>query len=318
MKLKRRNFIKQGFGFLAAFVLIPSSVFGEKPNTYSSKRLKNSRKPEPESWSPDDFNVAWIGHSTVLMNLYGKIILTDPVLFERIGLYFFGLTFGPGRFSAPALDVDEIPKPDIILLSHAHLDHMDYKSLLYLTNKFPGEINCVTAFNTKDVIEELKWRSLKEIDWGEDLEIEDIKFSAIEVKHFGWRYPWEKDRSRGYFKDGRSFNAYLIEKNGLKILFGGDTAYTKKFMEAKLNIDVAIMPIGAYNPWRMNHCNPEEALIMASYHMKTNYFVPIHCSTFKQGNEPVNEPLEWLVDSAKHYQLKVGIKKIGETFTFPA
>ncbi len=60
------------------------------------------------------------------------------------------------------------------------------------------------------------------------LEVKGIKFTALEVKHFGWRYPWEKDRSRGYMEDGRSYNAYLIEKNGKSILFGGDTTMTDK------------------------------------------------------------------------------------------
>ena len=111
------------------------------------------------------------------------------------------------------------------------------------------KINCITAFNTSDVISDLKWKSLKEIDWNEENTLNDVKLSAIEVKHFGWRYPFERDRSRGYFKNGRSYNAYLIEKNGKKVLFGGDTAMTNKFIPFS-GIDIAIMPIGAYNPWK--------------------------------------------------------------------
>ncbi|WP_348260081.1 MBL fold metallo-hydrolase, partial [Salmonella enterica] len=89
--------------------------------------------------------------------------------------------------------------------------------------------------------------------------------------------------SRGYIKDGRSFNAYIVDYGGSKILFGGDTAMTDKFNAAKNeNIDIAIMPIGAYNPWRRNHCNPEEALLMAN-DIGAKYFIPIHTKTFKQG-----------------------------------
>ena len=80
-------------------------------------------------------------------------------------------------------------------------------------------------------------------------------------------------------------------------------------------VDVAIMPIGAYNPWKKNHCNPEEALKMASEELKAKYFIPIHCCTFRQGLEPIEEPISWLNNSIKNYNIKLGIDKIGETFT---
>ena len=248
------------------------------------------------------------------MNLFGTIILTDPVLFGKIGLDFFGLTIGQSRYSVPALEIDQIPCPDIILLSHAHFDHMDYKTLDKFTKMYPGKINCITAFNTSDVISDLNWNSLRELDWNEECNLINVKLSAIEVKHFGWRYPFERDRSRGYFKNGRSYNAYLIEKNGKKVLFGGDTALTNKFIPF-CGIDIAIMPIGAYNPWRSNHCNPEEALKMAADDLKAEVIIPIHCCTFRQGMEPIDEPLKWLNNSVKDYKISLGLNKIGETFT---
>jgi L-ascorbate metabolism protein UlaG (beta-lactamase superfamily) len=116
--------------------------------------------------------------------------------------------------------------------------------------------------------------------------------------------------------NGRSYNAYLLERNGKKILFGGDTAMTDLFQPyRKQNIDVAIMPIGAYQPWKRNHCNPEEALIMADEHLKAKYFVPIHTKTFKQGSEPIMEPLNWLKDSIPNYNIKLGLDDIGQTLT---
>ena len=128
----------------------------------------------------------------------------------------------------------------------------------------------------------MPWKSLTELDWGEKFSIHDINIKAYEVRHFGWRFPWEKDRSKGFFKDGRSYNAYVLERNGKKVLFGGDTAMTDKLDILKdENIDVAIMPIGAYRPWRRAHCNPEEALILAN-RMEAKYFIPIHCNTFEQ------------------------------------
>ncbi len=308
--MNRRRFIRN-IGLLSAgFLFISEKTHAKQPPVYPGF------KPDPTKWKDDEVNIAWIGHSTVLINFYGTTILTDPVLFERIGVSIFGMTFGPGRFTHPALTFDEMPKPDIILLSHAHMDHMDYETLSSFTDKYPNEIDCLTSYNTADVIAELDWKSLNEIDWNEEVTVQDIKFRALEVKHFGWRYPWERDRSKGYMKDGRSYNAIIIEKNGIKILFGGDTAFQELFKSLKNeNIEVAIMPIGAYQPWRRNHCNPEEALIMASEHIGAKYFIPIHTKTFKQGTEPIDEPLNWLTKSVSKYKIQLGLNDIGKTFS---
>lgn len=309
--LNRRKFI--GRGFLAAFgsLLFPKLIFANNSETNSVLEYK----PDINNWKNDEINIAWIGHATILINFYGTIILTDPVLLDRVGLYLIGSSFGPARLTPPALNIDEIPKPDIILFSHAHFDHMDYPTLKKLTNKFPYKIEAITAYLTKDVISDLKWKTLNELDWQENIEVQGFKFTALEVEHFGWRVPWEKDRSRGYMKDGRSYNAYLIEKNGKSILFGGDTRMTNKLkiLSDKI-IDVAIMPVGAYNPWTHAHCNPEEALTMAN-NIGAKYFIPIHCKTFKLGAEPFDEPIDWLKKSISKYDINLGIDSIGQTFT---
>lgn len=316
IKIKRRNFIKRGFTVLISTVLLPPFFINRVQAFGKTNPVLPDAKPSPGTWRHDQINIAWIGHSTFLINFYGTIILTDPVMFERVGVYFLGLIFGPSRYTLPALGFDEIPKPDLVLLSHAHMDHMDYKTLLSITDKYPGEIDCITAYNTSDVIAELDWKSLNELDWGEGKELPGLKLKAYEVKHFGWRYPWEKDRSKGYMTEGRSYNAYVIEKNNKRILFGGDLAFSDTFLEFVDNpVDIALMPIGAYNPWKHNHCNPEEALIMASYYLKAGYFIPMHCNTFKQGTEPVEEPLRWLMESESKYDILVGLNKIGQTFS---
>ena len=310
--MKRRKFIKDSIIAAAAAFLI-SPLLNKKQSSFAMVKPKN--EPLPENWSNENINIAWIGHSTVLMNFYGIWILTDPVLSERIGIYFLGTNWGPSRYTYPALEFDQIPKPDIMLLSHAHMDHMDYPTLKDFADKYPNQIDLVTSYLTKDVIEDLPWKSIKELDWGEEYFLNGIKIKAYEVKHFGWRFPWEKDRSKGFFKNGRSYNAYLLEREGKKILFGGDTAKTEKLKILKdEQVDVAIMPIGAYRPWKWNHCNPEEALIMAN-EINAKYFIPIHCSTFQQGQEPRAEPLKWLNESIVNYNLQLGWNKIGQTFT---
>lgn len=308
--MKRRKFIS------LALISALEFLFTGKLQADEKKLNISETKPDPSAWKDDEINICWIGHATVLINFYGSIILTDPVLFDNIGLYFFGLTFGQTRYTKPALNIDEIPRPDIVLISHAHMDHMDYKTLLNLTDRFPGQLDCITAYNTADVIAELKWKTLTEMDWEDSVQIHGTNISAHKVKHFGWRYPWEKDRSRGYIKTGRSYNSYLIEKNGRKIYFGGDTAYIYRNQPEKLkNTDIVIMPIGAYRPWKKNHCNPEEALIMAKHQMNAEYFIPVHFYTFRLGTEPRDEPLKWLLDSAPRFNLKISVTLPGGVLT---
>lgn len=281
----------------------------------------------PEFTVDSAVSMAWIGHSTVLINVHGTMILTDPVLFNNIGVRIFGATFGPRRITRPALDPSDIPVPDIVLLSHAHMDHMDLASLEYLTNRSPGKIHAITAKNTSDVIDYMEWKSLREIDWGESVEVGGVRIGAFPVRHFGWRLPGEPDRAKGQRKTGRSFNSYLIEEKEQntwersigcdkvhRVLFGGDTAYTESFKDLKFinGIDVAIMPIGAYNPWKAVHCNPEEAVMMAR-DMQASAIVPIHCMTFPLGREGFHEPRARLVKAVRSdSDLTLGYSQIGQ------
>ena len=159
MKISRKKFLFRTLKLaLGSFLFLPLLKLGE---TKAKKIDITGTGPDPTQWKNDEINISWIGHSTILMNLYGTIIVTDPVLFEKIGLDIFGITIGQTRYSVPALEIDKFPCPDLILLSHAHFDHMDYKTLSSFAAMYPGKINCLTAFNTSDVIADLKWKSLE-------------------------------------------------------------------------------------------------------------------------------------------------------------
>ncbi|MCF8240612.1 MAG: MBL fold metallo-hydrolase [Melioribacteraceae bacterium] len=313
MKTDRRKFLKNGLLTAIGTLFIPAAFKENDIKAGSAYSL--NYKPNPNEWKDNEISISWIGHSTVLINFYGKWIITDPVLFNRVGVYLMGTSIGPTRLTPPALTIDEIPKPDIVLLSHAHMDHCDYPTLKAISKKYPDQIDIITAYLTKDVFEDLPWKSITVLDWEEEAVVNDIHFKALEVKHFGWRFPWEKDRSRGFMKDGRSYNAYLINYNNKKILFGGDTADTDKLNRIKNeSVDIALMPIGAYNPWKRAHCNPEEALRMAD-DINAKFFIPMHCKTFQQGKEPFHEPTNWLKKSVVNYNVKLGLDEIGQTFT---
>jgi len=310
--MNRRRFLK--IFSLSSISILFSGIF---QRLYASGNLEPKEapyKPDLNEWDDNKINLCWIGHSTYLINFYGTLILTDPVFSNRIGLYALITNLGPKRIVAPAIEPEKLSQPDLVLISHSHFDHMDYPTLKYFSEKFPGKIPVVTAYHSKDIFDDLPFKKIIELDWDEETEVDGVKIKAVRVKHFGWRYPWENDRSRG-FKSGRSYNAYLLEKKGKKIFFAGDTAFTDNFKSLKNEkIDIAIMPIGAYKPWINSHCNPEEALIMAD-EMNAEYFLPMHTRTFPHGREPFEEPIQWLKASSSKYKTKVMIFEVGQTFS---
>jgi L-ascorbate metabolism protein UlaG (beta-lactamase superfamily) len=301
--------------------------------------------PHPSSVLPNDcsldesssLSIRWIGHSTMLIRLGGVWILTDPVFSHRIGIEVFGKTIGIDRYSLPAISIEDIPKPDIILLSHAHIDHTELPTLRRFAEWYPDEITVVTAKNTRDVIDGLVWKNVHELDWDEHITVAGVQIRGLEAKHNGWRLPWERDRAAGYTESGRSYNAYLLEytppaetliENGAnptrdtqstrRIVFGGDTAYTHSFGALKsegLSVDVAMMPVGAYGGYESLHCTPEQSLQMA-HEMEAKAFIPMHCGTFDQSDESPCEPMARLLQAVSlHHTTKLALARIGDCYT---
>ncbi|MDX1950794.1 MAG: MBL fold metallo-hydrolase [Verrucomicrobiota bacterium] len=272
--------------------------------------LNAGHKPDPNSWSDHELTASWLGHSTVLINFFGVNILTDPVLFSRVGANVGSLTVGPKRREAPALTASELPRIDLVLLSHAHFDHFDIPSLQQLK----ASTVVATAANTSDLFSETALRAINEFKWGESRKIETasgvIEVSAFQVRHWGARI--RHDQHRGY-------NGYVLKRGGKSVLFGGDTALCDTFKDARCAqaIDLACMPIGAYNPWVNSHCNPEEAVQMAN-DANANYILPMHHFTFRFGREPWNEPMERLEAALDKEQERIALKKAGQTFTLPS
>ena len=179
-------------------------------------------RPHPEEWPNDRLTAAWLGHSTVLLNFFGVTILTDPILFARCGVRFPFFTIGPKRLTQPALTVEELPPIDLVLLSHAHFDHLDTRTL----RRFTRRSQVVTAPKTRDLLRWTRLRAITELAWGEQVTIEapagPLLVRAIRVNHWGARLQY--DTYRGY-------NGYVLERVGRRVIFSGDTAFTKCFAE---------------------------------------------------------------------------------------
>ena len=260
-----------------------------------------TRRPNPESWSDDGLHAAWLGHSTVLLKIDGTTIVTDPVFSARIGLNFGPFTIGLKRLVEPALSVRSMPRPDLILLSHAHMDHFDIPSLRALESK---ATRVITAAKTSDLLRTRRYGGVGELEWGETARIGDISVRAFEVNHWGARM--RSDTHRG-------FNGYLVETPRYRVAFGGDTAMTTAFraLRSSRRVDLAIMPIGAYNPWIRAHCTPEQAVKMAD-DAGAELILPVHHQTFQLSSEPVYEPIARLASALARTPERVALQEIGE------
>lgn len=262
-------------------------------------------KPAPSTWSENALTAAWLGHSTVLLNVFGVTILTDPVLGTRVGADLGFGVLGPKRMVRAALRPEELPPIDIVLLSHAHLDHLDLPTLRRLQN-CPS---AVSARNTADLLVGTPVAKTCELGWGDRTVLAtaagEVEIEAFEVRHWGAR--WRRDRHRGY-------NGYIISREGRKIIFGGDTAMCGNFADLRGRgpFDLALMPIGAYDPWISAHCTPEEAVKMANA-AGAKYILPIHHQAFALGREPFEAPMERLETALERESERIVLREVGET-----
>ena len=257
--------------------------------------------PNPRLWSDRGLYAAWLGHTTVLLKLDGITILTDPVLGDRVGLNLGPMTLGLKRMVAPAMRADQLPKIDLVLLSHAHMDHFDLPTLRALESR---STTVVTATKTSDLLRARRYESVRELAWGEHVRVGDVRLRAFQVNHWGARM--RSDTYRGY-------NGYLIEAGRHRVLFAGDTAMTAAFrgLRSSRRIDLAIMPVGAYNPWIHYHCTPEQAWRMGN-DAGADLFLPVHHQTFHLGREPLREPIERLYKAAGRQPERIALQRIGQ------
>ncbi len=307
----RRNFLVAGTlaGLGGAWVASSSSWsarFIRDRIAEIGRKVPASRfRPDPATWRDNGITLAWLGHATVLVNFYGVRILTDPALFPRIGVDLGLGSLGPQRLVACALSATDLPEIDLVLLSHAHFDHLDTPSLAVLR----GRPQVVMSRDTSDLVSVRRFASVKELRWGERAVVRtprgELAVESIEVRHWGARV--RRDTHRGY-------GGFIVEREGRKLLFGGDTADTPLFaaLRSKGPFDAAIMPVGAYDPWIRSHCSPEQAVAMADA-AGARFFVPIHHQTFKLSNEPVLAPIERTQAALAKEAGRIALKDIGGT-----
>lgn len=257
---------------------------------YESVRFPFESRPRVER--PGLLNVeshalaaSWLGHGTVLVRMCGVNVLMDPVFSERIGVSVGGVTIGLSRLRPAPFAPEELPEIDLILVSHAHFDHLDRPTLRRMTS---GRTVVVTARRTRRLIP-AGFGRIVELDWGQDMVFKGLRIEALRPAHWGARTAL--DRRRGY-------NSYVVResKDRVGVLLTGDTAMTDAFASLD-DLTLAVFGIGSYEPWEHAHATPEQvwAMFRAS---GAGRLLPVHHSTFPMGDEGEGEPMRRLLGAA--------------------
>jgi L-ascorbate metabolism protein UlaG (beta-lactamase superfamily) len=214
-------------------------------------------------------------------------------------------SIGPVRLTGCALPPDELPDIDLVLVSHAHFDHLDTPSLAAVR----GKPAAVMAMETSDLLPRRYYSSVAELRWNDTTRVTtargDVVVRAIEVRHWGARL--QRDTYRGY-------TGYIVEREGRRLMIGGDTAETRVFGSHRRfgPFEAAVMPIGAYDPWIRAHCTPEQAIAMADA-AGARLFVPVHHQSFRLSREPITEPIERAERMLAAERGRLALREIGET-----
>jgi N-acyl-phosphatidylethanolamine-hydrolysing phospholipase D len=227
--------------------------------------------------------LTWVGHSTFLIQIAGLNVLTDPHFTARASPLSFG---EPARLAPPGLALADLPPIDLVLVSHNHYDHLDDGSVRALARANP-EALFVAPLGLDRWMARRGARRRAELDWWQAHDGDGFRVTAVPAQHFSGR--GARDRNRTLWC------GFVLEAAGRRIFFAGDTGYSKDFADigAKFApIDLALLPIGAYDPrWFMRamHVNPEEA-VRIHRDIGSRQSVAMHWGTFRLTEEPLDEP----------------------------
>ena len=258
-----------------------------------------------ERVSNGEMGVTFIGHSSFLLKIGGRHVLVDPVFATRLVLL--------RRQRRAGLDWREMPAVDVVLLTHAHMDHLNVSSLrrtIRRTRRLTGRApQVVVPRGVGDLVAKLGFAAVHELEWWQSLTVAGLEVTMTPARRWGARM----------FRDThRLFGGYVVRAGDHSVYHSGDTAWFSGFAEIgeRLRPRVALLPIGAYFPdsYRAVHTSPEEAL-RAFLATGAEHMVPMHFGTFRLGREPMAEPPVRLMAEAKRHGVadRVHVLEEGET-----
>lgn len=247
--------------------------------------------------------LVWLGHSTILGYLDGVSFIVDPMLSKRASPF---KNLGPKRFKGSLIPIEELPKIDVILITHNHYDHLDYKTIMALQKDVKA---IYVPLDNASIL--LKWgveaSKIKEFDWFEDVIFNDVQFSFCPTQHFS---------GRGLIdRDNYLWGSWAIKGLNHSLYISGDSGYNEHFKMISQKygaFDIACMECGAYNKnWSEIHMTPEES-VQASLDVKAKFMLPMHWAGFDLSTHPWDEPISRALTKAQELNVTALTPMIGE------
>lgn len=256
----------------------------------------------------DKNTLTWLGHSSFIIKLHGKTILTDPFLTD-FASPIAGL--GPKRFSPPGIAIADLPPIDIIIVSHDHYDHCDVRTIANLPHKH--DIDVVVPLHLGKLFKRYGYSKIHELDWHDKWSHGGVHITALPAYHYSKRHLLTRNRTL--------WAAYAIRSNEQNIYFSGDTAYGAVFSDIGKDygpFDYALVSIGSYDPpyfMLASHLSPEQA-VQVGKDLRAKRIVAMHWGTLILSDEPPLEPplrFHHAAQSAHFPYQDIWILNIGET-----
>jgi L-ascorbate metabolism protein UlaG (beta-lactamase superfamily) len=260
-------------------------------------RISDPPFPPPHPAGPGEIAATFIGHSTFFLQIGGVRILLDPIWSERCSPVRFA---GPKRARAPGQPLDAMPGVDLLLVSHNHYDHMDLPTLRKVRRRWAAAT--VTGLDNARHLAKAGIKPVTELDWWQSVDIAGARVTYVPAQHFSSRSLRDRNRSL--------WGGFVVEAGGKVVYFGGDSGYCPHFAEIGVRfprIDLALLPIGAYEPrWfmRQQHMNPEEA-VRAHLDLRARRSLGMHFGTFQLTDEAIDAPVEAL----RQAQTRAGVSQ---------
>lgn len=247
-------------------------------------------RPPPDAIDAGRAAITFVNHATFLIRLPGMLILTDPIFSKRCSPVSWA---GPKRARKPGIALADLPRPDVVLLSHNHYDHMDLPTLRAIQRRYAPRF--VTTLGNAAALAK-SGIDATELDWWQTASLGSVSVTATPARHFAARTPFDRNRTL--------WAGFMIETGPARILFAGDSGAGSHWRDIQTRLgapDVALLPIGAYEPrWFMAaaHMNPAEA-VDAHLALRSRHSVGMHFGTFQLTDEAIDAPLDALRE-AKH------------------
>ncbi|WP_239992399.1 MBL fold metallo-hydrolase [Rhodopila globiformis] len=254
--------------------------------------------PPPLDVPPGHAAISHINHASFLIRFPGVVVLTDPIFSQRCSPVSWA---GPQRARPPGIPLDDLPRPDVVVLSHNHYDHMDLPSLRELRRRHAPRF-ITTLGNGRALARE--GIQATELDWWQDAEHGPLRITATPARHFAARTPFDRNRTL--------WAGFMLRAGGGQVLFAGDSAAGSHWADIAARLgppDVALLPIGAYEPrWFMAaaHMNPAEA-VEAHRMLRARRSIGMHFGTFQLTDEAIDAPLEALAAARQQARLPPAI-----------